>query len=327
MKVSVLIPAYNCADTLPATLDSVLAQTEPADEILVMDDGSTDETRAIAESYKPRVRVFWQPNGGLARTRNALIVKATGDLVTFLDSDDVWHPDYLRAQRKQFEKFPQAVAFFMGHVNFSDSETYFWEPDQGAVPYLSELIPPLEFFKRYNRATGPFGCFSYCAVPMAVLRTLGSEPFKEQGAEDSYCCSLLSLLGPVVYCSAPLVAYRIRGNSLSSRHVWTFGVWVHTFELVQSRYEECASSSLLKAFGMAFAAKRRCYAKLLMGAGKTDEARSQLRCSLQNSTQPVSQAKSVVMLLMTYLPRQLQPAWPSSFRGSTPTKVSAERAI
>jgi glycosyltransferase involved in cell wall biosynthesis len=315
MRISVLVPAYNCVATLRATLDSVLAQTQRGDEILVMDDGSTDGTRAVAQSYEPEVSVFWQANGGLARARNALIARASGDLITFLDSDDIWHPKYIETQSKLFEKYPHAVAFFTGHVNFSKGDTYEWQEDPFASTQSTELIPPTEFFRRYNAATGPFGCFSYCAVPMDVLKQLGSEPFKEQGAEDSYCCSLLSLLGSVVYCSTPLAAYRVRADSLSADHVWTFGVWVHTFEILQDRFKEVACPGLLRAFGMAFAAKRRCYAKLLMGVGKSKEARSQLRLSLQNSFALTSQGKSLAMLLLTYLPSQFQPAWPSRFRG------------
>lgn len=315
MKISVLIPAYNCAATLNATIDSVLDQTAPADEILVMDDGSTDgKTRAIAESYGPRVKVYGQPNGGLARARNALIARASGELIAFLDSDDIWHPRYLEIQRSRFEEFPQAVAFFMGHVNFPDGQEIRWGADPLSMSFKTELISPLEFFKRYNRATGAFGCFSYCAVPMEILKALGPEPFKEQGAEDSYCCSLLSLKGPVVYCSASLTAYRIRPNSLSANHVWTFGVWVHTFELLEGQFKKTAGKEMLRAFGAAYAAKRRSYAKLLMGAGKTSEARSQLRLAFRNSLLPSSQAKSAAMLASTFLPRRLQPHWPSGLR-------------
>ena len=239
MKVSVLVPAYNCSATLRASLESILAQTQPADEILVMDDGSTDGTRAIAQSYKAKVTVFWQPNGGSALARNALIARAAGDLVTFLDSDDIWHPQYLETQRKLFEAFPHAVAFFTGHINFSNGDTYKW-PDPFAGIQSTELISSVQFFRRYNHATGPFGCFSYCAVPMEVLKKLGGEPFREPPTEDSYCCSLLSLLGPVVYCSAPLAAYRVRPDSLSANHLRAFGVWVHTFEILQKRFKEVA---------------------------------------------------------------------------------------
>src|SRR5580658_2014305 len=92
LKVSVIIPAFNSARTISATLDSVLAQVRPADEILVMNDGSTDETSEILESYKSLVQVFRQENSGLAAARNALFRRATGDLVAFLDADDIWHP-------------------------------------------------------------------------------------------------------------------------------------------------------------------------------------------------------------------------------------------
>jgi glycosyltransferase involved in cell wall biosynthesis len=281
-----------------------------------MDDGSTDSTRAIAESYGHKVEVFWQPNNGPAVARNALIARAKGDLITFLDSDDIMHPKYLETQCRLFEKYPHAVAFFTGHVNFSKGDTYKWQNDPIALSHTTELIPPVEFFRRYNIATGPFICLF--SVPMEALKKLGSEPFKEQGAEDSYCCSMLSLLGSVVYCTAPLAAIRIRTDSLSANHLWTFGVWVHTFEVLQKQFKEVACPSLLKAFRSAFAAKRRSYAKLLMGAGRFKDARIQLRLSLRNSFVPASQGKSLAMLLLTYLPRQFQPTWPSGFRASVP---------
>ena len=289
-----------------------------------MDDGSTDgKTRALAQSYGQRVAVYSQPNGGTARARNALLAKATGDVIAFVDSDDIWNPKYLEIQRKRIREFPQAVAFFTGHLNFLDGSEFDWQQERSVSPCTTELIPPVEFYKRYNRATGPFGCLSYCAIPTAALRQLGLEPFQEQGTEDGYCFSLLSLLGPVVYCSAPLVAYRIRPSSLSANHVWSFGVWVHIFELLEDRFTKSAGKDMLRAFRAAFASKRRSYAKLLMGAGKISEARTQLRFALRNSSLPISQAKSAAMLLLTFLPRGFQPRWPTGSRGPAQTEVGA----
>ena len=253
MKISVLIPAYNCAATIRATLNSVLQQTSAPDEILVMNDGGTDNTASIVESYKDRVTLFSQPNSGIASARNELLARATGDLIAFLDSDDLWHPKYLEVQRTLFKKHPEAVAFWTGHVNFYDDGDYQWMSEPSDIGGNVELISPLDFFERYNRATGPFSCFSYCCVPMRVYRQLGDEPFKERAAEDSYCCSLLALAGPVVYASADLVAYRIRKGSLSHDHSQTFGFWVHVFELLEQRYKEHAGPDLLRAFHLAFA--------------------------------------------------------------------------
>ena len=314
MRVSALIPAYNCSSTIVPTIESVLRQTRVPDEILVMNDGSTDDTEKVLETFGNKIRVYKQPNGGLARARNNLIPHATGDLISFLDSDDLWHPDYLKVQERRFKEYTDAVAFWTGHVNFRGDDNNPWKDAPADLEEKVELIPPLEFFKRYNSRTGPFSCFSYCCVPKKVLDHLGPEPFKEMGAEDSYCCSLLSLVGPVVFTSTDLVGYRLREDSLSKDHGWTFGVWVHVFELLEEKFNAEANARLLKAFRAAFASKRRVYAKLLMGMGRTSDARVQLKRSVQNSGNPRSVAKSITLWSMTYLPKPIQPRWPSQYR-------------
>jgi glycosyltransferase involved in cell wall biosynthesis len=95
---SVVIPCYNAAPFLRETLDSVLAQTCAPLEVLVVDDGSTDESAAIAESYGPPVRVIRQANQGESVARNRGIDEARGDWIAFLDADDVWKPEKLEKQ-------------------------------------------------------------------------------------------------------------------------------------------------------------------------------------------------------------------------------------
>jgi glycosyltransferase involved in cell wall biosynthesis len=99
--ISVLIPAYNAAQTLAETLASARMQTYSALEIIVIDDGSRDATRAIAEAAAaedPRIRVISQENQGLARARNRALEEARGELVAPLDADDLWHPHKLAQQ-------------------------------------------------------------------------------------------------------------------------------------------------------------------------------------------------------------------------------------
>ena len=94
--VSVVIPTYNRADLLSSAIDSVLAQSCPASEILVVDDGSTDTTAQVVMGYGHPVQYLQLPHTGLpAATRNAGIRAATGDLLAFLDSDDLFLPDKL----------------------------------------------------------------------------------------------------------------------------------------------------------------------------------------------------------------------------------------
>lgn len=96
--VSVVVPAFNVSATLAETLQSILAQTYSNIEVIVVDDGSSDETVAIAESFwaDGRVRIIRQPNRGLAGARNTGIAAAQGSFVAFCDADDLWEPTKLK---------------------------------------------------------------------------------------------------------------------------------------------------------------------------------------------------------------------------------------
>jgi glycosyltransferase involved in cell wall biosynthesis len=98
MRISTVIPTYNRARLLAAAIESVLAQTRPPDEILVVDDGSTDGTPAVAARFGPLVRLLSQPNRGPAAARNHGLREARHEWIAFLDSDDLWAPTKLEKQ-------------------------------------------------------------------------------------------------------------------------------------------------------------------------------------------------------------------------------------
>ena len=96
MKISVIVPVYNCEQYLPALLDSVLAQTYQNFEIILVNDGSRDGSGTICDAYAAqdsRIRVIHQENGGVSRARNRGLELAAGDAVSFIDSDDILEPD------------------------------------------------------------------------------------------------------------------------------------------------------------------------------------------------------------------------------------------
>src|ERR1019366_2789020 len=91
-SVSVIIPAYNAGQRIARAIASALAQTRPVLEIIVVDDGSTDDTAKVASSFGPPVQVTSKPNGGPASARNLAASLAQGDWLAMLDADDWWFP-------------------------------------------------------------------------------------------------------------------------------------------------------------------------------------------------------------------------------------------
>ncbi|MCG7900408.1 MAG: glycosyltransferase [Candidatus Thiodiazotropha weberae] len=107
MSVSVIIPTYNRASTLPRALDSVFAQTQPLLEVIVIDDGSEDETKTVVERDYPDVIYLSQTNSGVSHARNTGIRHAKGEWLALLDSDDSWLPEKLQLQMASLNDSPQ----------------------------------------------------------------------------------------------------------------------------------------------------------------------------------------------------------------------------
>ena len=130
---SVVIPLYNKAQSIRKTLDSVLAQTYKDFEIVVVDDGSTDDSANVAEAtlrefsgrpmgYGLEFRVLKKENGGVSSARNAGILAAKGEYIAFLDGDDLWHPEYLETLHQLIVDYPDAVLYGIGCTSICGDE-------------------------------------------------------------------------------------------------------------------------------------------------------------------------------------------------------------
>ena len=134
--VSVIIPTWNSATVLPETLRSLQAQTYRHFEAIIVDDGSTDDTVAVARRFceaDPRLRLVFQNHCGLSATRNAGLEQAHGEYIAFLDSDDVWLPEKLARQMALFREDRR--------VNFAYSNFYFWDGARDLSAYYRDGKP------------------------------------------------------------------------------------------------------------------------------------------------------------------------------------------
>ncbi len=112
LSVSTVIPTYNRAHLVRRAVDSALGQSRPGDEVIVVDDGSTDDTAAVLAPYADRIKYVRTPNGGGGAARNVGVRHATRDLVAFLDSDDEWMPGKLELARRWLEARPDVLFLF-----------------------------------------------------------------------------------------------------------------------------------------------------------------------------------------------------------------------
>ena len=145
MRLSVVIPVYNRAHSIAPALESVLAQTRPADEVIVVDDGSTDDLKTALAPYMDRIRLIRQDNGGAARARNAGAAAATGDWLTFQDSDDLWSPDHLEVVARDVAGADDGVVAHLGDV------TYVGEGYRETLFQIKRRSFPAETAKRIER--------------------------------------------------------------------------------------------------------------------------------------------------------------------------------
>jgi glycosyltransferase involved in cell wall biosynthesis len=207
-SVSVVIPTFNCGRFLGQALDSVLAQSVRPAEIIVVDDGSTDDTAARLAPYRAHIRYVRQDNQGVSAARNNGVDRATGDLVAFLDADDVWHPGKLELQLRALADNPGLA--LLGTRTFDWPATAF--PALGDRPAgVVRRVAWHDLVVRNEIAT------SSVVVRRDVLRCAGRFDTQMQGPEDRDLWLRVAELAPIGNLELPLMGYREVPGSVSKR--------------------------------------------------------------------------------------------------------------
>jgi glycosyltransferase involved in cell wall biosynthesis len=230
--VSVITPAWNAAEFLAGTIESVRAQTVTDWELIVVDDGSTDGTAALVQRYAeidPRVRLLQQQNSGPSAARNTAMRSATGQFFAFLDSDDRWHPRYLRAQLDVFALHPD-TGLVTGNGWF-DGGPFDGAPTRPLATGYPELPLPVLIAQESS-------VFIMTVFRRAVFDTIGGFDERQWTSED-YDFWLRAAMAGFKFRRnpEPLGWYRVRGNSLSRNRQRMLAGLLQTFTKARARCE------------------------------------------------------------------------------------------
>lgn len=207
MNVSVVIPTYNSGPLVVEAVESVLRQTLPAAQVIVVDDGSTDDTVQRLEPYRGRIDFVQQPNARVAAARNTGLERATGELIAFLDADDVWHPRKLERQLAALRKQPQ--------IGLLATELTDWPGEFVALADGGDgraTIVPLTTMLVFN----PLATSSI-VVRRALLEQVGRFDTELFGPEDYDLWLRCAQQSPVAILQQPLTGYRDSSGSLSKQ--------------------------------------------------------------------------------------------------------------
>lgn len=213
-RVSVLVPAYNAAPFLAATLRSVLDGRFRDLEILVLDDGSSDGTADVARALgDPRVRVVSHSNRGMSATRNAGLALSQSDYVALLDADDLWHPDKLALQVQLLDQRPE--------LDFCFTEFQPWQgeprPDFMQQPADARLDPGLTGWVYPRMIMTNFALPSSVLMRRQLADRLGPFLCDDHQTDDWEYFVRASRQAQFGKLAAPLVLYRQHPGSLSKR--------------------------------------------------------------------------------------------------------------
>ena len=232
--VSVVIPTYNRAALLVEAVESVLAQSVLPDELIVVDDGSTDDTRDVCSRWPSPVRYIYQPNAGVSAARNHGIGEARGRYIAFLDSDDVWRPEKLAAQLAVMRALPSVGWCTAGHeiIDLKGQPRFASDGFSNGFPVFRNLgVGPDEFFGADLERTHVdvaevshtvywgdsyglsfYGNFTYPSALMIDRRLIDEVGVFDESlrvAEDTEYCHRLAAVAPNAVIMTPLIGHRV----------------------------------------------------------------------------------------------------------------------
>lgn len=213
--ISVVIPLYNKEKQIACTLQSVFEQTFQNFEIVIVDDGSTDNSVEEVEKFDDsRIRLIHQTNAGVSAARNRGIEEASGELIAFLDADDVWMPEYLATQYGLYQKYPECSVYACNY-EFRDSEGKVTPTIIRKLPFEGEDGILSNYFEVASCSHPPI-CSISIMVKKTAIQAIGGFPLGIKSGEDLLTWARLAVSGTIAYSRKSLAMF-IRDEGLFNK--------------------------------------------------------------------------------------------------------------
>ncbi|MDK9729628.1 glycosyltransferase family 2 protein [Vibrio sp. D415a] len=216
---SIVIPLFNKEYSIIRSLDSVYNQTFKNYEVIIIDDGSTDNSKKIVEGYienKCNFKIFSQNNSGVSEARNIGVKRSSYEFVCFLDADDEWDSNFLESMKKLIDTYDEASLFCVQHKMISTDDNKV-KINKSSYPnnYMGYVD---DFFKRSLK--GSIANSSKVCIRKEKFIKLGGFPVGEKSGEDLFLWIKFALNYPVAFCNIPLVnVYFVPDYSRAGRDI------------------------------------------------------------------------------------------------------------
>lgn len=214
--ISVVIPLYNKEQHISKTLQSVFAQTYTDYEIVIVNDGSTDNSAAVVKAINdPRIRLINQANAGVSSARNKGIKEAKGEYVALLDADDEWKPEYLETIADMVEKYSDCSVFATNYTHIA--------PDGHEFPTIINNIRfngydgrLLNYFEVASTSSPPI-CSISIVAKKDVFLSVGGFPLGIKSGEDLLTWARFACRYKIAYCIKPLAIFNVEGFKIGEK--------------------------------------------------------------------------------------------------------------
>lgn len=297
--ISVVIPLYNKATSISSTLECVLNQNFTDWEVVVVDDGSTDDSANIVSSMgDSRIRLIRQPNAGVSAARNRGAIEAEGEFIAFLDADDEWDNDYLATQYELTQKYPDCDVFAMNY-EFRDINGIKTSTIINKLPF-NDVDGVLSNYFEVASCSHPPLWTSAVMVRKSAFQNIEGFPVGIKSGEDLLTWARLACRYKIAYCKTPLAVFNVEGYDTKEKPKRIPAEVDIVGQELKKLYKTYDDPGLKQYVGLWHKMRSSIYMRLRMRGKSIKEAIYGLRYTPTN-------IKLYAFIILNLLPKKIQP--------------------